>query len=543
MKLRTKILIFPVVFVVILGVLGLLTVGDVKDKVIRTAQEKLKGDLAMAEALLNQKLPGDWVLRDGKLFKGNVQMNDNFSLVDTVGELTSDTVTVFQGDTRIATNVKDASGKRAVGTRAADNVVEAVLKKGEVYIGKAMVVGVWNQTTYKPIKSASGQVIGMFYVGVPNTKYDEAIKDISTKIILFSLIGLLIVAILGFYLLRSITVPVNRVVKGLTEGAKEVASGSTRVSAASQSLAQGASEQAAELEETSSSIEEMASMTRQNAENARQANTLMADTAKVVEEANYSMTQLTESMKEISTASEETAKIIKTIDEIAFQTNLLALNAAVEAARAGEAGAGFAVVADEVRNLAMRAADAAKNTADLIEGTVKKIKNGSDIVARSNEAFAKVATGAKKVGDLVGEISAASNEQAQGVDQINKAVSSMNEVVQRNAASAEESASAAEEMNAQAEQMNGLLSQLVSMVDGGQNGNLAGWLEGSGHVRTNQRDVLVLKPRPGGRTQNPLGNNPVTKGKGNQTDAAALNAGKVKPNGIIRMEGTNFKEI
>ena len=178
------------------------------------------------------------------------------------------------------------------------------------------------------------------------------------------------------------------------------------------------------------------------------------------------MGRLTESMGEITRASEETSKIIKTIDEIAFQTNLLALNAAVEAARAGEAGAGFAVVADEVRNLAMRAADAAKNTANLIEGTVKKVKDGSDLVSRTNEAFQQVAGSSAKAADLVAEIAAASNEQAQGINQINTAVTELDKVTQQNAANAEESASAAEEMSAQAETMLGMVGELVAMVGG-----------------------------------------------------------------------------
>ncbi|MBA4394964.1 MAG: chemotaxis protein, partial [Desulfobacca sp.] len=226
---------------------------------------------------------------------------------------------------------------------------------------------------------------------------------------------------IAWILPRNIVSMMKKIIQGLTEASERTASSATQVSSASQSLAEGASEQAAGLEETSSSMEEMASMTKQNADNATQANTLMRDTTKVVDEANQTMKDLTLSMQEISMASEETGKIIKTIDEIAFQTNLLALNAAVEAARAGEAGAGFAVVADEVRNLAMRAAEAAKNTSNLIEGTVKKIKNGSDIVSKTNEAFAKVAGGSKKAGELVGEIAAASMEQAQGIDQINKA--------------------------------------------------------------------------------------------------------------------------
>jgi len=189
-------------------------------------------------------------------------------------------------------------------------------------------------------------------------------------------------------------------ISGQMEEAEQVSSAAGQVSTASQSLAEGASEQAASIEETSSALEEMASMTRQNADNATQADTLMKEANQVVNSANASMDELTRSMEEISRASEETSKIIKTIDEIAFQTNLLALNAAVEAARAGEAGAGFAVVADEVRNLAMRAADAAKNTANLIEGTVKKVGAGGELVARTNEAFGEVSRSTAKVGEL-----------------------------------------------------------------------------------------------------------------------------------------------
>jgi methyl-accepting chemotaxis protein len=212
-------------------------------------------------------------------------------------------------------------------------------------------------------------------------------------------------------------------------------------------------------------------MTRQNADNASQADGLMKEANQVVAQANESMMKLTGSMQEITKASEETSKIIKTIDEIAFQTNLLALNAAVEAARAGEAGAGFAVVADEVRNLAMRAAESAKDTAALIEGTVKKVSDGSELVTRTNEAFTQVAGSTSKVGELIGEIAAASNEQAQGIGQVNTAVSEMDKVTQTNAANAEESASASEEMSAQSEQLKEMINELLIMVGG--RGNFA----------------------------------------------------------------------
>ncbi len=190
----------------------------------------------------------------------------------------------------------------------------------------------------------------------------------------------------------------------------------------------------------------------------------MKDTKKVVGTANDSMYELTVSMREISKASEDTKKIIKTIDEIAFQTNLLALNAAVEAARAGETGAGFAVVAGEVRNLAMRAAEAANNTSALIEDTIKKVKDGSGLVEKTDEAFTRVSESASKVAELVGEIAAASSEQADGIEQVNKSIAQMDKITQRNAATAEQSASASEQMNAQAEQMKAQVNGLSAMI-------------------------------------------------------------------------------
>lgn len=268
----------------------------------------------------------------------------------------------------------------------------------------------------------------------------------------------------GTFLLNTITKPVNKIIHGLTNVSKYVDLGSTQVTSASKSLSDRASEQAASIEETSSSLEEMSSMTKQNAGNASQANSLMKEANQVVEQANHSMAALTDSMEEISKASEETSKIIKTIDEIAFQTNLLALNAAVEAARAGEAGAGFAVVADEVRNLAIRAAQAAKNTADLIEGTMKKVSDGSELVAKTNEDFNQVATNSSKVGELVAEIATASNEQAQGILQANDVMAAMDQVVQQVAGTAEESASSSEEMNAYAQQMKKLVDELAGLV-------------------------------------------------------------------------------
>ena len=290
-----------------------------------------------------------------------------------------------------------------------------------------------------------------------------------------AVVGLVLLCLAVYFTLnRLIVKPVNRIVEQLTSGAGRVAAASNQISSSSQSLAEGSSQQAASIEETSASLEEMSSMTKQNAEHANQADNLMKEATEVVSQANNSMADLTTSMEEITKAGEETAKIIKTIDEIAFQTNLLALNAAVEAARAGEAGAGFAVVADEVRNLAMRAADAAKNTTTLIDDTTQKVKAGSNYLVTTNDSFKMVTESAARVSELVAEIAAASTEQAQGIEHASTAVAQMDKVTQQNAANAEESASAAEEMNTEAVQMNSIVDHLVELVEGSLKKNAGG---------------------------------------------------------------------
>jgi len=271
---------------------------------------------------------------------------------------------------------------------------------------------------------------------------------------------------LGIILTASITRPIQRVVTGINEGSEHLITASSQITSASQSLAEGSSEQASGLEESTSSLEEMSAMTKQNADNAHQARMMMGEAGQIVANVNQHMEQMTEAIGDISKSSEMMSKIIKTIDEIAFQTNLLALNAAVEAARAGEAGAGFAVVAEEVRNLAMRSADAAKNTSELIENTIKSVNSGKGLTLITQEAFKKNVDISEKISKLVDEIAAASNEQAQGIEQVSKAVAEMDRVTQHNAASAEESASAAEEMNAQALQMKQIVNELITVIEG-----------------------------------------------------------------------------
>ena len=258
---------------------------------------------------------------------------------------------------------------------------------------------------------------------------------------------------MGWWLGRSITLPIKTAIEAISISSEQTASASGQVTSASQSLAAGASEQAASIEETSASLEEMASMTKRNAEGAHKANELARQTRTAAEEGAANMSQMSAAMEAIKASSDDISKILKTIDEIAFQTNILALNAAVEAARAGEAGMGFAVVADEVRALAQRSAKAAKETAEKIEGAISKTAQGVDISGKVAATLDVIVTKARHMDELAAEVAGASREQTQGITQINLAVGQMDKVTQSNAANAEESAAAAEELNSQAHVM------------------------------------------------------------------------------------------
>ncbi len=259
--------------------------------------------------------------------------------------------------------------------------------------------------------------------------------------------------------LRRMVENLNELMGNVAIAGDQIASGSNEISSSSQDLSHGATTQAASMEEISASMGEMAAQTRQNAENAGQADCLSTEAKGAAERGSEQMSVMVQAMGEINAAGQNISKIIKVIDEIAFQTNLLALNAAVEAARAGQHGKGFAVVAEEVRNLAARSAKAAQETSELIEGSVAKTAKGTQVANRTAEVLDEIVGGITKVSDLVKEISVASNEQAQGIAEVTGGLDQIDQVTQQNTAAAEESAAAAETLSSQAMHLQQILSQ------------------------------------------------------------------------------------
>ncbi len=385
------------------------------------------------------------------------KLSDDFNMYDKTGMLV-----LISNDGTVA----GATGApEKVGNKASELIPDIPMRS--ISAGKQISrIEQGNLEIFVPVTFGNTQTPWAVAVIIPER---TIIAEAASLTIFMGILGLVctVAACLLLWLVsRQITIPIRRVIEGMGLSAEQVSAASAQIAQTSQDLAKGSSVQASNLQEISSSLEEMTSMTRQNAENTRQSAAMVTEAQQVTGKGIAAMHRMNETIDRIKVSSDETAKIMKTIDEIAFQTNLLALNAAVEAARAGEAGAGFAVVADEVRTLAQRAAEAAKTTTELIEGSRSNAMQGVTVSQEVGTILQEIARAAGNMTHLMNEISVASQEQAQGIHLLNEAVVRIDSLTQANAANAEESAAAGEELSAQSEELYRMVGELVDIVGG-----------------------------------------------------------------------------
>jgi len=375
-----------------------------------------------------------------------------------------------------------------IDSNAIDDLIKSEMTEKAIFAvlvregnGDAVLKGVQRDSKWNPVTS-EGKIEGNFITQKTDIMKDKeklgtvevfatskfVSEDLKSTLmnscIAFVILNLVLLFVLTVSIRRIVIKPVNQIVSGLAESSQRVSWASDILSETSSSTAHNAAAQAASIEETSSSLEQISATAKNNAESMKNASQMMNEASNILKKVDNFVNEMIHAIEDITKSSEQTKKIIKTIDEIAFQTNLLALNAAVEAARAGEAGAGFAVVADEVRNLAMRAAAAAKDTAGLIESTIRTVGSGNSLTRSTKDAFKESLAVSKKVEDIIMEIAAASNEQASGIEQINKATAEMDRIVQKSVGESEEAASTSKEMKAMAGQMMSFVNDLVRII-------------------------------------------------------------------------------